>query len=222
MNGRAWTDPEIAVLRRRYANSPTAVLAAAFGRSLSTTYQKAKTLGLAKSKEYLASEYACRLRRGDEIGKDFRFKKGLVPWNKGTHFAAGGRSVETRFKKGNMSGAAQHNYVPIGTTRLSKDGYLERKTNDDHPVPARRWVGVHRLVWVAANGPIPKGHIVAFKAGMRTNVEGEITIDRIECITLRDNMLRNTLHRYPKEIAHAIQVRAALNRRINREQQKHK
>lgn len=118
-----------------------------------------------------------------------------------------------------MSGAAQHNYVPIGTHRLSKDGYLERKTNDEHPTPARRWIGVHRLVWEAANGPVPPGHIIAFKPGQRTNVLEEITLGRVECISLAENIRRNTLHRYPKEIVHTIQVRAALNRRINREQQ---
>lgn len=74
------------------------------------------------------------------------------------------------FKKGSMSGAAQRNYVPIGSTRISKDGYLERKVTDDHPVPARRWVGEHRLVWEAANGPIPEGHVVVFLDGDKENV----------------------------------------------------
>ncbi len=73
-----------------------------------------------------------------------------------------------------------------------------------------------------ANGTIPEKHVVTFKPGTRTNVEDEITLDRLECISQRENMMRNTLHRYPKEIAHAIQMRGALNRRINREQQKHR
>lgn len=54
-----------------------------------------------------------------------------------------------------------------------------------------------------------------FKPGMHTVVYGEITVDRLECITKGENMRRNTLHRYPKEIADVIRARAVLNRRIN-------
>lgn len=79
----------------------------------------------------------------------------------------------TSFKKGNMSGTAQRNYVPIGTTRITRDGYLERKVTDDHPVPARRWVAEHRLVWEATNGPIPEGHVVVFLDGDKKNIEPE-------------------------------------------------
>jgi hypothetical protein len=70
------------------------------------------------------------------------------PWNRGTRVTCGTHPnwQRAQFKKGCMSGAAQHNYVPTGLERLSKDGYLERKVTDDHPVPARRWVGVHRPV----------------------------------------------------------------------------
>ena len=76
----------------------------------------------------------------------------------------------TSFKKGTMAGAAQHNYVPIGTERVSKDGYRERKVTDDpNLVPARRWVGVHRLVWEQENGPIPDGHVIVFLDGDKRN-----------------------------------------------------
>lgn len=100
------------------------------------------------------------------------FLPGHVPFNKGKKgWQAGGRSVETQFKKGEMSGAAQRNYKPIGSTRISKDGYLERKVTDDHPVPARRWVGEHRLIWEAENGPIPDGHVVVFLDGDKLNCD---------------------------------------------------
>ncbi|CAB3960116.1 hypothetical protein LMG7053_06166 [Achromobacter ruhlandii] len=49
---------------------------------------------------------------------------------------------------------------------------------------------------------------------MRTADVDLITADKVECISFAENMRRNTLHRYPKEIAHAIQMRGALNRRI--------
>jgi hypothetical protein len=104
-------------------------------------------------------------------GRDGRFQKGQVSHNKGVKgWQAGGRSAETRFKKGRAAQEAR-NYVPIGTLRLSKDGYLERKVTDDPSlVPARRWVAEARLVWEAANGPIPEGNVIVFLDGDKTNI----------------------------------------------------
>jgi len=145
-----------------------------------------------------------------------QFKPGQIPWNKGIHFEAGGRSAETRFKKGCMSGAAQHNYVPIGTLRISKDGYLERKFTDNPAIaPAMRWEAVHRLVWKAAHGPIPDGHIVVYRPGMKTVVEEEVTLDRLECIHRSENMRRNTAYRDP-ELGKLYQLKGAIARQVNR------
>lgn len=220
MTRRPWNDLEVALLRESYPDYMTESIAMVLGRSVGQVYRKAAALGLKKSAEHLASDAACRLRRGDEVGKAYRFKPGHEPANKGVKgWQAGGRSRETQFKKGAMSGAAQHNYVPIGTLRVTKYGALERKVTDDPSLyPARRWRPVAHLVWEAANGPIPAGHIVRFLSGMHTTVEAEITVDRLECITLAENMRRNTLHRYPKEIGDAVRARAVLNRRINHAQ----
>lgn len=126
-----------------------------------------------------------------------------------------GRSVETRLKPGRPAHQAR-NYVPIGGLRVTRDGTLERKVTDDpHIAPARRWVAVARLVWEAANGPIPKGHVVRFKDGMRTAEESEITVDRLECISRNENMRRNSYHNYPQPIPQLIQLRGALNRKIS-------
>lgn len=113
-------------------------------------------------------------------GRTGRFVKGGTPFNKGVKgWQAGGRSAETRFKKGCMLGAAQHNYVPIGTTRVTKDGYIERKVTDDpNLVPARRWVAEHRLIWEAANGPIPAGHVVVFLDADKRN----LALDNLRCV----------------------------------------
>lgn len=50
-----------------------------------------------------------------------------------------------------------------------------------------------------------------------------MTLDKLECITFRENMRRNTVHaKYPKELVRLVQLRGALARQINlrqREQQ---
>jgi hypothetical protein len=75
---------------------------------------------------------------------------------------------------------------------------------------------VHELVWVRANGPVPPKHIVVFKPGMRSAVLEEITVDRVECISLAENMKRNTRHNLPPELNEVVQLRSVLTRQINK------
>lgn len=218
---RPWSALEIALLREAYPDYMTQAIAAVLDRPISQVYRKAGNIGLKKSAAFLASDASGRLQKLSQKGRAFRFESGHVPANKGTRRPgyAPGRMAETQFKKGSMSGAAQHNYVPIGSLKLDKDGRLVRKVTDDPNIyPARRWVPVARLVWEAAHGPIPPKHMVRFLPGMHTTIEAEITIDRLECVSLAENMRRNTIHRYPQEIKDAIRAVAVLNRRINRVQ----
>lgn len=220
-SGRYWTEAEDAQLRERYANELTTEIGRDMGRSDRSVYQRAMQLGLKKGPA--AQERLRTLARRNALTNPrmiaSRIKKGTTPHNKGLRRPgwAPGRMAETQFKKGCMAGAAQHNYVPVGTLRIDgKDGYLVRKVTDDHPVPARRWVAEHRLVWEAANGPIPPGHRVAFKPGMKTAVLEEITPDKLELVTAAEMMRRNTRHNLPKEVNEAIQAKAVLTRVINR------
>lgn len=203
---RPWSPEELEILMREYPDTPTADLARGFRRPLDSVYGKARSLGLTKSPEYQASPAACRLRRGGEIGKATRFRPGYRPWNAGTHFESGGRSAETRFKKGNKS----HNRQPIGAERVTHDGYRQRKVTETG-YPPRDWVGVHILLWREHHGPVPEGHIVVFKDRDKTHID----IDNLEVITRAENAKRNSIHRYPPEIKQAIRLVAKLKRKIN-------
>lgn len=219
-NRRPWTDDEIETVRLNYTAWPCFLIAHLIDRSESAVHNMGFKLGLEKTEAFFKNPMA-HLWNGTQHPASIasRIQKGAVPPNKGKKMPPGwapGRMAETQFKKGCMAGAAQHNYVPIGSMRLSKDGYLEQKVTDDHPVPARRWVAVHRIVWEQANGPIPAGHKVAFKPDAFTNVRDEITIDRIELVTFAEMMRRNTRHNLPREISLAIQAKAVLTRAINR------
>lgn len=129
---------------------------------------------------------------------------------------------ETQFKKGTLSGRARELVKPVGAERISKDGYLERKTHDHIPdgvsreeanrLRARRWRGVHVIVWEAANGPLPKGHAIVFKNGDKR----DIRLENLACITRRELMARNTVHNLPKPLAQTVQLLGALNRQLRR------
>lgn len=210
----AWTKEMLDELSKRYPHEKTEKIAADLGVALDRVFRKAKNLGLSKTAEYLASPDACRLRRDNSGGIPFRFKKGQTPANKGLRRPgwAPGKMAQTQFRKGN----SPHNTHEIGSYRITKDGTLRRKISNDKGSNSKRWRGVHELVWIEANGPVPAGHICVFKPGMRTTVLEEITVDKVECISLAENMRRNTYHnRYPKEVGLAIQMRGALTRRIN-------
>lgn len=189
----AWTTAEEQSLRDLYGHHPASAIAAELGRSKAAIKNRVRILGLTK---------------GENSGC---FPKGNEPWNKGTHFTAGGRSAETRFKPGERRGVAVRLYKPIGSERISKDGYLERKINDGMPLQ-KRWRAVHIIEWEAINGPLPAGHAIVFKDGDKNNRHP----DNLELITRAELMRRNTIHNYPKEIAQLVQLRGAVSRQINK------
>jgi hypothetical protein len=216
-----WTAYEDRTLRRRYPNERCKDIAADLGRSVSSTHQRARKLGLEKSDAFKASDLSGRVQRGKShpAMRATQFRKGIPSWSKGTKGRVGVQEGcrATQFKKGRPAHEAA-NYQPIGTLRMSKDGYLERKFTDDPKLlPVRRWCGVHRLVWIEAFGPVPPSHAVCFKPGRFTTEEAAITPDALELVSRVDLMRRNSYHtRYPKEVAQLIQLRGALNRKLNR------
>lgn len=119
--------------------------------------------------------HALRQRQGWKTGRTGRFDKGQTPPNKGKPCpdGVGGRhpnARRTQFRKGERSGIAVKLYQPIGTERLSKEGYVERKIHDGLPVQSR-WRGVHMLRWEEVNGPIPQGHCLKCLDADRTNTD---------------------------------------------------
>lgn len=118
--------------------------------------------------------HALRKRKGWKTGRTGRFVRGQEPVNKGKPCApgVGGRhpnARKTQFKKGHgRSGVAVKLYKPIGTERLSKEGYLERKIHDGMPLQSR-WRAVHLIEWEATNGPLPARHCLKCVDGDKTN-----------------------------------------------------
>lgn len=209
MTRKAWQLWEDSIMRDRYPHEPTAVVASALGRSDRATYERAAKLGIKKSAAYMESGVAGRLD-GIRGGKT-RFKKGAQPWNKGASYMPGGRCKDGWFAPGERRGVALKLWRPVGSERISKDGYLERKVNDGLPLQ-KRWRAVHLIEWEAVNGPLPKGHAIVFRNGDRTDRRPE----NLECVTRKQLMLRNSYHRYPQPIPKLIQLRGALNRQVNK------
>ncbi len=216
-----WSAAEIALLVEMYPHCHTADVAAWLGVTVHTVYSAASWRGLHKTAEYLASDTAARIQRGNQHPAMVasRFQPGHArSWNKGTKGVSGlhPNTRRAQFKPGRRPEEAR-NYQPIGTVRVNVDGMLERKVTDDQSIaPVRRWVSVARLVWAEQVGPIPDGHLVVFKPGMRTADVALITPARLECITRAENARRNHPATKSPEYFRLVQLKGAITRQVNR------
>ena len=125
-------------------------------------------------KHRLLNERDCHFNTGYE---PTQFKKGLVPWNKGMKGVNFG-GKRTQFKKGQKG----WNYKPVGSERIDVDGYTWVKVTDP-----KTWRMKHVLIWEAANGPVPKGHVVIFADGDKSN----IVLDNLLLVSRRELAVMN-------------------------------
>lgn len=214
---KVWKPHEDDRLRNLYTQAPAEVVANILGCTVQQVCRRARRIGLRQPTAVRSEISRQRMLDPHHPARHTRFQRGQTPWNKGTRFVSGGRSAETRFKPGRLAAEAA-NYLPIGTTRVNH-GYLMRKVTDDPALfPATRWEPEHRLVWIAAHGDIPAGHVVAFRPGLHTLVESEITLDRLELISRAENGRRNRGHHYPPELKEAIRTLRQLRRTIQEAQ----
>lgn len=216
---RKWTEADIATIKAHYPDKPTKDVAAMLGCSVSAVYNQAFNLGIKKSQVFWDSDMTTRIKRGhqDQRMASTRFKPGNVPWNAGCKgWQSGGRSAETQFS----TGMSPPNTMPVGSLRIvtSNTGVaqLERKINTQSGPSNLRWRTVHRLVWEAAHGPVPPGHIVVFKPGMKTLVEAEITLDKVDCISRAENARRNDASNKSPELKALYQLKGAITRQLKR------
>jgi hypothetical protein len=116
-------------------------------------------------------------------GLDGRFKPGHVPFNKGKEGVGGWEP--TQFKKGHKP----HNYKPVGTERVTGEGYVDIKIEDPN-----KWKAKHHIIWEEVNGPIPKGFVLIFGDGDRLNFELDnlILVSRKQLALLnKNNLIQN-------------------------------
>jgi len=201
-----WTEKEIKFITDNYSDMNTADIATILKRPLSGVYGKAYTMGLKKSREYLIKMAEREAKKLSELGKNYQFKKGNVPYNYGQKMSTilYEKCQKTMFKKGRKP----HNTRQQGEESKSTDGYTYVKIADND------WRLKHRVIWEKINGPIPDDHIIVFKDNNLTNFD----INNLQLITKADNMLRNTIHQYPQPIQDIIKLNNKLKKKINAKQ----
>ena len=108
------------------------------------------------------------------------FPKGNIPFNKGTKGIM--KANKTSYKKGNIP----QSYKPVGTERITKDGYTEIKVKDPNV-----WKLKHRIIYEEHYGEIPKGYVVMFLDRDKSNfdINNLILISRNQLRSLNQNDL---------------------------------
>lgn len=117
------------------------------------------------------------------------------------------RAKATRFRKGNVP----QTWKPIGTEIVDCYGYRKRKVRDGARPAVYNWEFVHVLVWQEARGPVPPGHVVAFRNGNKT----DIRLENLQLLSFEQNMRRNSIHQYPPEVVDLMMLKGRLTRVIN-------
>lgn len=121
-------------------------------------------------------------RKKWNTGRTGYFEKGSIPVNKGTKGLTSAN--RTSFKKGQIT----WNKKPIGYERIcSKDGYVLIKTAEPNLFDLK-----HRVVWIKANGDVPKDHVIAFKNQDRTDcrLENLILMSKAEMARFNQSFQR--------------------------------
>lgn len=112
------------------------------------------------------------------------FKKGNIPANKDKKWdeyltkEQQERSRKTCFKKGNIP----KQYRPVGSERVTVDGYIEIKTQDPNV-----WELKHRVVYEQHYGKIPEKHNVIFLDGNRQNLD----INNLKLVSKAEDLIMN-------------------------------
>ncbi len=192
-----------AIMLACYPYSHTNAIARALGMRQTIIYARAATLGLKKTPWYMATPAAGRMMTGRTLGANTRFKKGAAPWNKGCSYIPGGRAAETQFKPGQRP----KNWRPVGSTRINVDGYIEIKMHEG----INQYKPLHRVIFRRMHGSIPPGFNVTFRDGNKRN----LSITNFELKSREEHGADGKLHSLPAEIRQSIQLRGAIQRKIN-------
>lgn len=122
-----------------------------------------------------------RERNGIRNGLNGKFKKGHIPWCKGTKGVMKANSGS--FKEGNIP----ENYKPVGSERKSPDGYTEVKVADP-----KTWEFKHRIMYEKYhNVKLKPSDIIIFGDSDKNNFSKDnlIKITREQLAVLNKNSL---------------------------------
>lgn len=161
MNRHIYTPAELAFLKAAYKKMNRRDTTAAFNEHFKLQLSEKQITACLKNHKFRS-------------GRNNQFQKGNTSWNKGVRGYMGAN--DTSFKKGNRP----HTWCPVGTERCeSKDKYIKVKVGEPN-----KWKFKHILTWEKHRGPVPKGKVITFIDGDKTNCSDINNLQAIDRGTL--------------------------------------
>jgi hypothetical protein len=199
-----WTPYQLDKLKELYPTCDTADdLVKIIGRNVGSIYNKAFSLNLKRL-----------TNKGNKnlgiFGEKFRFKKGHKTWNKGFKgLSIGGK--ETQFKKGNLPPQTRYFGQPyfyklIRNGHINKFWFIQKLGSNER-------LNYARYIWEQEYGTIPKDSIIFYVNGVDETKPP--TISDLGIMSKSENLKRNTIHRYPKELRLSMRLLKKLKREIH-------
>ena len=126
-------------------------------------------------------------RHGIKTGFTGHFEKGHVSHNKGKKGWCAAGSEKGWFQPGQTPS----DWRPVGSERVTREGYTEIKVSDvrtrNDRLRQKNWKHKHVAVWEQANGSVPKSHVVIFADGNKQNFD----LDNLVLISRKENAVLN-------------------------------
>ena len=204
---RFWNEAERKILIELYPDHSAVFIGKKLNRSVTSIYSQAYLLNLKKSDEYMKIALQRKAENLKIVGKNYRYKKGQKPMNYGQKMS---KELYEKCKVTFFAtGHSPHNEKHDGYERIdNKDGYVHVR------ISKGKFKLKHRIIWEKEYGPIPKGYVIVFKNGNKYDFD----INNLEMISMAENMERNRITKYPKEIYDAIKLKNKLKNLIHEKQ----
>jgi hypothetical protein len=159
-----------------------------FNRRFGLSLSKSKIRGLIKREKTYSGKYPRRYTPEETLfikenhsGRSYAEMTEL--FNRRFGLSLPKRAIADKINYGGYPGARKMGPVPIGKERIGRLGYVEVKTG-----PRKKdWKSKCKVIWEAANGPIPEGHRVIFADGDKSNFDP----DNLLLVSLQELGLMN-------------------------------
>jgi len=178
------------------------------GRAIGSIHGRINTLGLIIPDEIKKERHAKGIMAGLQGGVRFRFPKGHVPANKGKKMSSEAkRKIQhTFFTKGHKPKNTL--YDNAITIRKDTRGIPQKHIRLSDGV----WEYLSRHTYRRHHGSITPGMVVAFRDQNTMNCE----VDNLYLLSRKDNMLRNSIARYPDDLKSVMFTISKLTKQIKR------
>ena len=186
-----YTEEQREFIRAIIHGRPYQTVTDMFNAEFGTDFQVSRIKGIIK-------------RLGLVNGRNTQFYPRQTSWNKdrkGLRY-----SPATEFKKGHRP----QNWKPVGSERITKDGYIEVKTAEP-----KTWKLKHRVIWEQHNRPIPKGFAIIFADSNKLNcdIANLLLVSRAELLLINQYGLQKNDKKLTKTGINIARVLAKIHSR---------